>query len=131
MLLYDALPEFDNVGHFWFGFVLSEYSGKAAGAVDLHSRLAGGIQRRRGASFSFYRADLLLRLVGFLLVGGLLWEWAELTFSSYFRIRADSFFALPITLRNIDGTLDVTVGILGAFVAFLVAARKGEQRSTA
>jgi len=124
VLLYDALPEFDIVAHFWFGFVLSEYSGKAARAVNLQSRLAARIQRRGWASFGFYRADLLLRLVGFLLIGGLFWEWAELTFSRYFRIRPDSFFAFPITLHNIDGTIDVSVGILGAILAFLLTKRR-------
>lgn len=124
MLLYNALPEYDNIVHFWFGFFLSECSSKAASAVHLQSRLAARIQRRGWASISLYRADLLLRLIGFLLVGGLFWEWAELTFSRYFHIRPDSFFAFPITLRNIDGALDVSVGILGAVVAFLIAARK-------
>src|SRR3972149_11801920 len=62
VLLYDALPEFDIVAHFWFGFVLSEYSGKAARAVNLQSRLAARIQRRGWASFWFLRGGLLFGL---------------------------------------------------------------------
>lgn len=124
VVLYRVIPEFDNVPHFWFGYVLSAYSSKAASAVNLQSRLCTGIQERGWSTFSIRQADLLLRLGGFLFVGGLLWEWAELAFSRYLGIYPDSFFSFPITLRNIDGALDVSVGTLGAIVAFLVAARK-------
>jgi hypothetical protein len=126
VVLYDVIPEFDNVPHFWFGYVLSAYSSKASSAVNLQSRLCLGIQKRWWTTFSIRQADLLLRLGGFLLVGGLFWEWAELAFSGYLGIRPDSFLAFPITLHNIDGTLDVSVGTLGAVAAFLVAAGKRE-----
>lgn len=126
VVLYRVIPEFDSVPHFWFGYVLSAYSSKAASAIYLQSRLCTGIQKRGWSTFSIRQADLLLRLGGFLFVGGLLWEWAELAFSHYLGIRPDSFFSFPITLRNVDGALDVSVGTLGAVVAFLVAARKRE-----
>jgi hypothetical protein len=63
--------------------------------------------------------DLVVRLTGFLLIGGLLWETSELFLSPLVGITPDSFFAFPITLRNIDGTIDVTVGAIGASLAFL------------
>jgi hypothetical protein len=126
VVLYWVIPEFDNVPHFWFGYVLSTYSSKAASAVNLQLRLCTCIQKRGWSTFSSRQADLLLRLGGFLLAGGLFWEWAELAFSRYFGVRPDSFLAFPITLRNIDGALDVSVGTLGAAVAFLVSTRKRE-----
>lgn len=110
LFLYDLVPEFDNLPHFWFGYVLSEYSSKGATSI--------GLQNRLGADHN--RVDFLIRLVGFLLVGGLLWESAELFLSPVFGIKPDSFFAFPVTLRNIDGALDVTIGAIGASVAFLI-----------
>ena len=35
VVLYRVISEFYNVPHFWFGYVLSAYSGKAASAVNL------------------------------------------------------------------------------------------------
>jgi len=124
LLLYRVFSEFDIVPHFWFGYVLSECSSKAAYSVNLQSQLAARFYKRSVTTSSFRQMDFLLRLVGFLLVGGLFWEGAELAFSGYLGMQPDSFFAFPITLRNIDGALDVSVGIIGAFLAFLVAARK-------
>lgn len=124
VLLYDAVPEFDIVPHFWFGYVLSEYSSKAANSMNLQSRLAATTLRQGRTILGVIEADFILRLLGFLLVGGLFWEWAELTFSHYFHRRPDSFFAFPVTLRNIDGFIDVSVGVVGAVIAFLVANRE-------
>jgi len=59
-------------------------------------------------------------MVGFLLIGGLLWEWSELFFSPFLGIKPDSFFTFPITLRNIDGAIDVAVGAIGASLAFFI-----------
>ena len=124
LLLYEVVTEFDIVPHFWFGYVLSEYSSKAARSVNLQSQLAVKLENHSWTNMSTRKIDFLLRLAGFLLVGGLFWEGAELAFSSYLGIQPDSFFAFPITLRNIDGAIDVLVGILGAVLAFLVANRK-------
>jgi len=131
LFLYKIANEFDNVPHFWFGFVLSECSNKVGRSVNLHSRLAAWLQNHGGMAFSFRQADFSVRLVGFLLIGGLFWETAELTFSHYFGMPSDPFFAFPITLRNIDGALDVSVGIIGATLAFLISNRKRFQRKDA
>jgi len=124
LLIYRVVTEFDIVPHFWFGYVLSEYSSKAAYSVNLQPQLAGKLQNHSWKNMSTRQIDFLLRLAGFLLVGGLFWEGSELAFSSYLGIQTDSFFAFPITLGNIDGAIDVLVGILGAVLAFLVANRK-------
>jgi len=131
LFLYKIVTEFDNVPHFWFGYVLSECSNKAGRSVNLQSRLAAWLQNHRGTTVSFRQADFLVRLVGFLLIGGLFWETAELTFSHYFGMPSDPFFAFPITLHNIDGALDVSVGIVGATLAFLISNRKWFQRKVA
>jgi hypothetical protein len=47
--------------------------------------------------------DFMVRLTGFLIIGGLFWEWFELFFSPIFGIAPDPFFVFPITLQNIDG----------------------------
>ncbi len=124
LFLYKVVTEFDIVPHFWFGYVLSEYSSKAAYSVNLQSQLAAKLQNHSWTNMSTRKIDFLLRSAGFLLVGGLFWEGAELAFSSYLGTQADSFFAFPITLRSIDGAIDVLVGVLGAVLAFLVANRK-------
>jgi len=124
LLLYKVVTEFDIIPHFWFGYVLSEYSSKAAHSVNLQPQLAVKLHRHCCTNVSARQTDFLLRLAGFLLVGGLFWEGAELVFSSYLGIQPDSFFAYPITLRNIDGAMDVLVGISGAVLAFLIANRK-------
>lgn len=120
-VLYRPVQEFDNVPHFWFGFVLAEYSSKAARAANLQSRLVAWLRGLGWRNASLRQADLLVRLAGFLLIGGLFWEWAEITFSHYLEVESDSFFAFPITLRSIDGALDVFMGIIGVAVAFLLS----------
>ena len=124
LFLYDVVAEYDNVPHLWFGYVLSEYSSKAAYSVSLQSRLASGFRNSSGTIIGPRQADFVMRLIGFLLIGGLFWEEAEIAFSRHLGFRPDSFFAFPITLRNIDGALDVSVGVLGAAVAFIIANRK-------
>jgi len=124
LFLYDVVAEYDNVPHFWFGYVLSEYSSKAARSVNLQPRLAAGLRESSGTTISLQQADFVVRVIGCLLIGGLFWEGAEIAFSHYLGFRSDSFFAFPITLRNIDGALDVSVGVLGATVAFMMTTRK-------
>jgi len=126
LFLYDVVAEYDNVPHFWFGYVLSEYSSKAAYSVGLQSRLASGF-RNSGVTIRLRQADFLVRLIGFLLIGGLLWEGLEIALSRYFGFCPDSFFSFPITLRNIDGALDVSMGVLGATVAFIITIRKTDR----
>jgi len=127
LFLYDVVAEYDNVPHFWFGYVLSEYSSKAAYSVGLQSRLASSFRDSNGTAVRLRQADFVVRLVGFLLIGGLLWEGLEIALSHYFGFRPDSFFAFPITLRNIDGALDVSMGILGATIAFIITNRKTDR----
>ncbi len=74
------------------------------------------------------RVDLLIRLSGFLLVGGLFWELSERFVFPLFGSTPNPFFSFPITLANVDGTIDVTVGAVGCFVAWWFA-RKGSGRN--
>ena len=39
IILYDIVSEFDLVTHFLFGFVISEYTSKAAYSIGLHLSL--------------------------------------------------------------------------------------------
>ena len=126
LLLYHLIPEFDNIPHFWFGYVLSEYSSRGGASLNLQLRLTKKFQRHGWATANLRQVDFLVRLAGFLLVGGLFWEWAELFFSPLLGIKPDSFFAFPITMRNIDGALDVTVGTVGAMLAFLIDSRRAK-----
>jgi len=124
LLLNDILPEFDMVSHFWFGYVLSEYSSKGASALNLQRRLTRQFQKRGWTILEIDRkADLLVRLSGFLLIGGLFWELLEAFFNPLFGMPVDSFFSLPMTIVNVDGFLDVTIGSIGVIVAFAVSSR--------
>ena len=118
LMFYAVLPEFDIINHFWFGYVLSEYSSKGADSIGLQMRLAEKFRKHGWVTAGFRQVDFLVRLAGFLLIGGLFWEWLELFSSSLLGTVPDSFFAFPITLRNIDGAIDVTVGVIGATLAF-------------
>ena len=124
LFAYKLISEYDNVPHFWFGYVLSEYSSRGSTSINLQLRLTRKFQKYSWTTASFQQVDFLVRLAGFLLVGGLFWEWAELFFSPLLGIRPDPFFAFPITLRNIDGALDVTMGTMGATLAFLIDTRR-------
>ncbi len=118
LIFYDLIPEFDIINHFWFGYVLSEYSSKGANSLSLQMCLTEKFQKHGWATANFKQVDFLVRLAGFLLIGGLFWEWLELFSSPLLGIVPDSFFAFPITLRNIDGAMDVIVGAIGATLAF-------------
>jgi hypothetical protein len=50
-----------------------------------------------------------------------LWELSERLVFPLFGATPDPFFSLPITLANIDDTIDVTVGTLGCFVEWYLA----------
>ena len=118
LIFYDLIPEFDVINHFWFGYVLSECSSKGANSLSLQMRLTEKIRKHGWATVDLKQVDFLVRLAGFLLIGGLFWESLELFSSPLLGIVPDSFFAFPITLRNIDGAIDVTVGVIGATLAF-------------
>lgn len=113
LFLHPIISELDVLEHFLFGFVLSESASKSTSAAGLDKRLTGRLNKR-----SVRQADLLIRLLGFLLIGGLLWESCERFLFPMFGAAYDSFFTLPITLHNIDGAVDVTVGILGCITAW-------------
>ena len=72
--------------------------------------------------WSLRRVDLLIRLLGFTLIGGVLWGLSELyifpPLGLMFGRTPNPFFVLPITLHNIDGAIDVTVGVVGCLVAW-------------
>ncbi len=114
--LSPIVSELDILEHFLFGFVLSELVSKTANSMALDDLLS----RKFGQKDS-RRVDLLIRLLGFLLIGGVLWELSERFVFPLFGSTPDPFFSLPITLTNIDGTIDVTVGVLGCFVAWYLA----------
>jgi len=120
LLFYDRIPEYDILPHLWFGYVLSEYTSKGANSLNLQSRLTEKFQQHGWPTANPRRIDFLLRFAGFLLIGGLFWESAELFVSPLIGRVPDSFFAFPITLSNIDGAIDVAVGALGATVAFFI-----------
>ncbi len=114
--LHPIIPELDIPEHFLFGFVLSEFVSKAVKSMALDKLLT----RKLGQKDS-HRVDLLIRLVGFLLIGGLLWESSERFIFPLSGYRPDPFFSFPITLTNVDGMIDVTVGAIGCFVAWYLA----------
>lgn len=113
LFLHPIIPELDTLEHFLFGFVLSEFASKTANSMALDEFLT----RKLGQKDS-RRVDLLIRLLGFLLIGGLLWEASERFVFPLFGSTPEPFFSFPITLTNIDGTIDVTVGVVGCIVAW-------------
>jgi len=123
LLLYDLLSEFDMIPHFWFGYVLSEYSSTGANSINLQQRLKQKLREVGWLTADLRTTDVIIRLSGFLLIGGLIWESLELFFNPLAGVPADSFFAFPITMSNIDGFLDVTIGLVGASLAFLIRFR--------
>lgn len=114
--LHPIVSELDILEHFLFGFVLSEFVSKTANSIGLVELLG----KRFGQKDS-RRADLLIRLLGFFLIGGVLWELSERFVFPLLSRSPDPFFTFPITLTNIDGTIDVTVGAVGCFVAWYLA----------
>jgi len=116
LFLHLIIPELDTLEHFLFGFVLSEFANNTANSMALEELLT----RKLGQKDS-QRVNLLIRLLGFLLIGGLLWEASERFVFPLFGSTPGSFFSFPITLTNIDGTIDVTVGAVGCFMAWYLA----------
>jgi len=118
IILYDIVPEFDVATHFLFGFVISKYVSRGAHSIDLHDFLTDKLHEHEWFMRSSRRVDLLIRFSGFLLIGGLLWESAEFFIGPLIWIPSDPFFTLPISLHNIDGAVDVTMGAVGTIVAW-------------
>ena len=116
LFLHPIVPELDTLEHFLFGFVLSQFSSRAAKSMELDEPLVRKLRLEDSR-----RADLLIRLLGFFLMGGLLWEAIELYVFPLFGSRPEPFFSFPITLANIDGTIDVAVGTLGCLLAWYLS----------
>ena len=115
LFLRSFFSELDILEHFLFGFVISESASKSANAVGLDKHLIKRLNK------SVHHADLLIRLFGFLLIGGLLWESCERFLFPMFGVPYNPFFTLPITLYNIDGAIDVAVGTLGCMTTWYTA----------
>jgi len=117
LFLRTIVSELDTFEHFLFGFVLSDLSSGIANSISLKESL-----NRRMGEKDLRQSDLLIRLLGFLLIGGVLWELSELfIFPALFGSTPDPFFNFPITLVNIDGTIDVIVGVIGCTLAWYLA----------
>lgn len=116
LFLHVIIPELDTLEHLLFGFVLSEFANNTASSLALEELLT----RKLGQKDS-QRVNLLIRLLGFLLIGGLLWEGSERFVFPLFGSTPEPFFSFPITPTNIDGTIDVTVGAVGCFMAWYLA----------
>ena len=114
-ILQPHFSELDIVEHFLFGFVLSETSGKIS-----KIRALG-----KPVTKPTFRHDLLIRLSGFLIIGGLLWESMEYFLFPKFGVATHPFFAFPITLHNVDGVVDIAVGILGCLSAWYLTKKTG------
>jgi len=114
--LHPVISELDTLEHFLFGFVLSDLLSKTASLTALSELL-----KKKFGWKNLRRVDLLIRLLGFLVIGGLVWELSELLVFPLLGGKPDPFFSFPITLKNIDGTIDVTVGTIGCLVAWHLA----------
>jgi hypothetical protein len=116
LFLHLIIPELDTLEHFLFGFVLSEFANNTANSLALDELLTRKLEQKDSQ-----RVNLLIRLLGFLFIGGLLWEASERFVFPLFGSTPEPFFSFPITLTNIDGTIDVTVGAMGCFMAWYLA----------
>jgi hypothetical protein len=116
--LRPIFSELDILEHFLFGFIISEAASQVATSIDTGKWLIKSISKE-----NLPRSDLLIRLLGFLIIGGALWESLECFLFPAFGVQCDPFFTFPITLHNIDGTIDVTVGTLGCILAWYAAKR--------
>ena len=125
VFLRTFFTELDILEHFLFGFIISEVVSTTANALGLQNRLV------RESPLSWLKADSVIRLAGFLFLGGLLWESFELFFLPVFGVSYNPFFVFPITLHNIDGAVDVSVGILGCVLAWLVSKQMRAAKSNA
>ena len=112
IVLHSSFPELDLVEHFLFGFALSEFLSESSNALGFEKRVA---RRLNKAS---KRADLFIRLTGFLFIGGLLWEGSERFIFPMFGVMYNPFFSFPVTLHNVDGAIDVTIGVIGCMIAW-------------
>ncbi|UCE95554.1 MAG: hypothetical protein JSV51_07470 [Candidatus Bathyarchaeota archaeon] len=108
--------ELDIAEHFIFGFIISEATSLIVASTDINEQI-----KRKINNENVRQLDLFLRLLGFLIIGGLLWESLEYYLFPIFGIPPNPFFSFPITLRNIDGTVDVIIGILGCILAWYTA----------
>ena len=107
--------ELDILEHFLFGFIISEATSQMLTSVGLEDWLNKSIGKNK-----IPKLNLFIRLVGFLIIGGLLWESLEYFLFPAFGTPCNPFFTFPITLHNIDGTIDVTVGIMGCLLAWYI-----------
>ena len=114
-LLRPYFSELDIVEHFLFGFMLSETS----------SRISKVRALRKLVARPTLRLDLLVRLSGFLIIGGLLWESMEYSLFPNFGFTTHPFFTFPITPDNVDGAVDISVGIFGCLSAWYLAKKTG------
>lgn len=112
--LQTTFSEIDILEHFLFGFVLSQLTSNFVRVTGLDRRLIKWSNERISVS----QADLFVRLLGFLFIGGVLWEGSERFLFPAFGVPYNPFFTFPVTLYNIDGALDVSVGILGSIVSW-------------
>jgi hypothetical protein len=108
--------ELDILEHFIFGFIISEAASRIAISVGIAEWM-----RNRQSKKNIRTLDLSVRLVAFLVLGGLLWESLECFLLPAVGWQCNPFFASPITLHNVDGTIDVAVGILGCILAWYTA----------
>lgn len=118
--LHPIISELDTLEHFLFGFLLSDFASLTVNSTRLHEMLNDKFGQRNSR-----KTDLLIRLGGFLVIGGLLWELSELFAFPLFGRNPDPFFSFPITLKNIDGTIDVTVGTIGCLIAWHLSRARG------
>jgi len=123
-LLRPIFSELDILEHFLFGFIISEAAGRVATSVGIGKWLIKSISKE-----NVPQLDLFIRLLGFLIIGGLLWESLEYFLFPAFGVPCNPFFAFPITLHNIDGTIDVTAGILGCISAWYTARARAWEMS--
>jgi hypothetical protein len=110
--------ELDILEHFLFGFIISEAAGRFVPKAGIEKWLIRKISKKK-----LRQLDLFFRLLGFLIIGGLLWESLEYFLFPVFGVQCNPFLAFPITLHNIDGTIDVAAGILGCMLAWHTAKR--------
>jgi hypothetical protein len=116
LFLHSIIPELDTLEHFLFGFVLSEFTNNTANSLTLDELLTRKLRQKDSQ-----QVNLLIRLMGFLFIGGLLWEASERFVFPLFGSTPEPFFTFPITLTNMDGIIDVTVGVVGCFTAWYLA----------
>ena len=113
MHAHAIFSELDILEHFLFGFIISEATGRVATSTGVEEWMVNRINKG-----NVRQIDLLIRFLGFLIIGGLLWESLEYFLFPAFGVPSNPFFALPITLKNIDGTIDVITGILGCILSW-------------